>query len=287
MDNDDNFTTEYNVGHSLGYGVSSGKWKAPDDTFPAYTPNYWLGGLSCFDCHSPHANPQRLLGFNNVGNPVGIAGSGVDPEDPLARDQSGLVFSIADPGHDTLQNNTQYWNPTANKDEPVYLAGSWLLIKNADREVSPKATTETIVFWNIDTASSDSTDIAPGAEISDLIAAITVASTDYGLTYMYDSSAAYPVNKIPIDWNNPVGAANSAAVGSENVGFTSRNSGKPIWSISEFCADCHDGNAGLHTVQAPLFSEDRALRNQGSEAETPAWKGEYDLAYGHDAQPRH
>ena len=39
MDNDDNYTTEYNVGHTMGFGISSGKWKAPDDTYPAYTPN--------------------------------------------------------------------------------------------------------------------------------------------------------------------------------------------------------------------------------------------------------
>ncbi len=288
-DNDDNSTTEYNVGHSLGFGISTGKWKAPDDTFPAYTPNYWLGGLSCFDCHSPHANPQRLLGFNNVGNPVGISGSGVDSDDPLGRDQSGLVFSIADPGHDTLGNNTQLWNSTANKDEPIYLAGSWLLIKDPDREVSAKAGTETVSFWNLDTGSADTTQVAPGAEIPDVIASLTISGTDYGWMNMYDNSTPYPVNKVPIDWNNPIGAADSSTVGSENIGFTSRNAGKPVWSISEFCTDCHDGNAGLHTVQAPLFSEDRALRNQQPQSgtDTVTWKGEYDLAYGHDAQPRH
>ncbi len=61
----------------------------------------------------------------------------------------------------------------------------------------------------------------------------------------------------------------------------------------KFCTDCHDGNAGLHTVKAPLFSEDRALRGQseglnGSTIDdTTTWKGDYDLAYGHDAAPRH
>jgi len=48
--------------------------------------------------------------------------------------------------------------------------------------------------------------------------------------------------------------------------------------MGEFCSDCHDGNAGLHTDPTPLFSEDRAARG-----DTYA----YDIGYGHDTNPRH
>jgi len=290
MDNDDNFTTEYNVGHTIGFGISGGKWKAPDDTFPAYTPNYWLGGFSCFDCHSPHANPQRLLGYDNTGVAVGISGTN-DGDDPLSRDQRGLVFSIANPGHDAMGNDTQLWNATDNKNEPIYLAGSWLLIKNADLEVSPKDTTETVTFWNLDlnggNGGVDTYDIEPGQEIPDYIASLTINGTDYGNMFMFDDTTSYPVNKIPINWDSPVGPAGSAAVGSEDIGFSRKNMSKRIWNVSEFCTDCHDGNAGLHTVAAPLFSEDRALRDQGNSGDSPAWSGNFDIAYGHDTQPRH
>jgi opacity protein-like surface antigen len=67
MDNDEANGTEYNVGHTLGFGNSEGKYKAPDDTYPAYTPKYYMGGFSCMDCHSPHGNPQRMLGYIDMG----------------------------------------------------------------------------------------------------------------------------------------------------------------------------------------------------------------------------
>lgn len=60
-DNDDARTREYNAGHTMGFGSDAGRWKAPDDTDPAYTPPYYRGGFSCLDCHSPHANPDRVM----------------------------------------------------------------------------------------------------------------------------------------------------------------------------------------------------------------------------------
>ena len=213
MDNNDSFTSEYNVGHTLGYGVSSGKWKAPDDTYPAYTPTYWLGGFSCFDCHSPHANPQRLFGFS---------------DDGLSS------FSLANPGHDNM------WNSLVPYDEPRWPGGSWLLLKNPDNE----------------------TDSSTGNEISDLNTSFTFQFA------RAEGTVDLPVNKIAINWNTPIGLNN----------YESTQSGTSF-HVAEFCTDCHDGNAGSHTIQVALFSEDRALRDQlGTDS--------YDIGYGHDSNSR-
>ena len=262
MDNDDNVTTEYNVGHTLGFGIQTGKWRAPDDTFPAYTPNYWLGGFSCFDCHSPHANPARMLGFDGLGDPVGE-----ETQTTINGVTMTRVFGIANPGHDILPGD-----PTHISTGPVYLSGSWLLVKDPDRETAGANTT---VASGI-TGDPDIT-VTAGAEISDAITA--------GLNE-FDTTTPYPVNKIATDWNSPIGAASTSDT---SIGYNQRNmsASARVWNVSEFCTDCHDGNAGLHTIQAPLFSEDRALRDQGHSTDTPEWKGNYDLAYGHDAQPRH
>jgi hypothetical protein len=269
MDNDDNYTEEYNVGHSLGFGIESGKWKAPDDTYPAYTSNYWLGGFACFDCHSPHANPRRLLGFRDNGT---------------VWDET-TATAISDPGHDDLSTSV-------SGTDSLYPAGSWILIKDPDQEIS--TTTETVDYWRFDddtntAGTNDTTYVATGMEIPDIVAAyqaIDTVTVSYGLMGQYSTSQSYPVNKIAIDWDNPIGLTYSAQPGDEDMGFRTR-AGAKNWSVSEFCTDCHDGNAGMSTVQAPLFSEDRALRNQGTATETPTWQGNYDLAYGHDSNPRH
>ncbi|MHB8841820.1 MAG: hypothetical protein ACYC56_08545 [Candidatus Aquicultor sp.] len=318
MDNDDNYTTEYNVGHTMGFGISSGKWKAPDDTYPAYTPNYWMGGFSCFDCHSPHANPARLMGFDQDGNPI----------PSIVDTYTGEVFVIGNPGHDLFTAGGKGF-AGANHDEleaghitvpafgglklpkakPYYLAGSWLLIKNPDHEIDTYLTSDATYAVNISTWTKDTTytghfepqddvTVTPGGEIPDLIdAALNEFSTD----------TAYPVNKVPTDWNNPIGSASlvledfGAQYGaiaddmmggpmpdsSTAYGYNVRNPFCRSLILDEFCTDCHDGNAGFHTTQAPLFSEDRALRNQGQSTQTIAWQGNYDLAYGHDANVRH
>ncbi|MDI6817067.1 MAG: hypothetical protein QME41_07745 [Actinomycetota bacterium] len=284
MDNDDDYTTEYNVGHTMGFGIESGKWRAPDDTYPAFKPNYWFGGFSCFDCHSPHANPMRMLGYKNNGTPGGVV-------------EAGKYYAIANPGHDNIQfaedalgSNTgkNYWK----NDKPIYLAGSWLLIKNPDAEIATD--TETVKYFDVDFQTTQTVTINKGQEIIDKIYAKTDAKGNalIGLLGQYaagmgwsvdlsdenSTSAKFPVNKMPIDWDSPVGAAGGGTV---NPGFDARG-GTAIWSVNEFCTDCHDGNAGQHTVRAPLFSEDRALRVQSNPN-----GGSYDLAYGHDVQPRH
>ncbi|PIW23101.1 MAG: hypothetical protein COW32_01100 [Candidatus Aquicultor secundus] len=331
MDNDDNYTTEYNVGHTMGFGISSGKWKAPDDTYPAFTPNYWMGGFSCFDCHSPHANPARIMGYDQNGKPI----------QSIVKLETGEVYNMGNPGHDlgdaggsgfadAESGDGTYWVPALGgplpKSKPYYLAGSWLLIKNPDREIAQ--TTETVngikvyqqlsnmtqepntwvdghyvggrdsgMYWgDLVQDNTNTITLNPGDEILD--------NVDQVLNE-FSTNTAYPVNKQPTDWNDPIGSASiqdftnmlGFAAPSSDYGNNVRNPFCKSLIADEFCTDCHDGNGGLHTVQAPLFSEDRALRNQTVTSNNAAtdtatsdstnWKGSYDLAYGHDAAVRH
>jgi hypothetical protein len=349
MDNNDNYTTEYNVGHTMGYGIDNGKWKAPDDTYPAFTPNYYMGGFSCFDCHSPHANPARMLGYNQDGKPI----------QSIVDVMSGQVYNLGNPGHDMYTSggegfaqtvydptpghealNKFAWvpalgGPLPNKAKPYYLAGSWLLLKNPDKEISANsAGVQPVDIWTVPSANGMApfggapvqdapVTLAIGQEIPDMV---TAALNEF------DATKAYPVNKIPISWNTPVGSAaiidttqmfgfapqsmpfgpnptdvnpnvglvNGKAWTSDQYGFNVRNPFCKSLIVDEFCTDCHDGNAGLSTIAAPLFSEDRALRGQTQTSgkvgsleapvvtgDTTNWKGSYDIAYGHDSNSRH
>ncbi|PIX51514.1 MAG: hypothetical protein COZ51_09245, partial [Candidatus Aquicultor secundus] len=171
------------------------------------------------------------------------------------------------------------------------LAGSWLLIKNPDREIAQ--TTETVngikvyqqlsnmtqepntwvdghyvggrdsgMYWgDLVQDNTNTITLNPGDEILD--------NVDQVLNE-FSTNTAYPVNKQPTDWNNPIGSASiqdftnmfGFAAPSSDYGNNVRNPFCKSLIADEFCTDCHDGNGGLHTVQAPLFSEDRALRNQ-------------------------
>jgi len=115
MDNNDDGTIEYDTGHSHGFGVDSGKWKAPGDTYPAFTPSFWRGGLSCFDCHAAHANPVRTLGHSASGNPI---------------------YGILDSGFNSIQTSLQAGTLSIHK------PGRWLLKKNPDLEYAPGAAGE-------------------------------------------------------------------------------------------------------------------------------------------------
>jgi len=144
----------------------------------------------------------------------------------------------------------------------VYLSGSWLLIKNPDHELASSAESN-ISYYDVDQGSVVSTSVTQGQEISDMLFAFSEvingeATVTSGQLYQFSADTAYPINKLPIDWNVPIGGANDAS--SPRSGFTVRNAADSIWSVSEFCTDCHDGNAGLHTTEVPVFSEDRALR---------------------------
>ncbi len=247
MDNDDAYTVEYNVGHTMGFGTSDGKFKAPDDTYPAYTPKYYMGGFSCIDCHSPHGNPARTLGSSpqpgtqawiDACSTRGVQYFRVEgTATTYAVESTQLVLRVVNPGH-----YSQYpYDPYG----PAFPGGKWILVENPDVE------------------------IVGGTEVKDW------DTTSY---------IGYPVNKLAIDWDVPFGrnayADNISSQRYVKILNIAPNTPRPVVMIfiSEFCADCHDGNAGLHTVQTKLFSEDRAARGDADP---------YDIGYGHDTQPRH
>lgn len=277
MDNDDDFTQEYNVGHTIGFGTSSGQYKAPDDTYPAYTPHYYLGGFSCFDCHSPHGNPQRILGYNNFYNALGWT----TLSDAQAGGYSNYLgagaswasgFGIANPGR-TFWNDpdwVEYGNPDP-EGRPIFKPGKWILVKNPNKEIAwtnitPSTTLPPVYVNGNAVVYGPANPIPAGAEIPDLLTQmIYTASVD----------ATVPVNKVPTDWERPLGGN---ASGENRIIYNQAAPAPVVFVVSEFCADCHDGNAGVSTVKAAVFSEDRAIRGDV----TP-----YDLAYSHDNQPRH
>jgi hypothetical protein len=353
MDNNDNYTTEYNVGHTMGYGIDNGKWKAPDDTYPAFTPNYYMGGFSCFDCHSPHANPARMMGYDANGEPI----------QSIVDVMTGQVYNMGNPGHDmytsggegfaqTIVDNVNHvykfaWVPALGgplpmKAKPYYLAGSWLLLKNPDKEIASRAYTNVPVdVWSFTSTNgvapfgggpvkdSTYTAIAAGSEIPDDV----YYDGKFGMALNeFDSVKGFPVNKMPINWNTPIGSAaildttqmfgfapqgvpnlgsdpyyptsmfslNGSTFSGDQYGYNVRNPFCKSLIVDEFCTDCHDGNAGLSTIAAPLFSEDRALRGQTVTGDnsgfsisgtisgsSPNWKGSYDIGYGHDTNSRH
>ncbi len=287
MDNDDSFSQEYNVGHTMGFGTQDGKFKAPDDTYPAYTPKYYMGGFSCMDCHSPHGNPQRMLGFMDMGRmmsptlpgprgdngssmflqtgmqvPGFISNSGSNAENtemmrvpwPLNIRRPSYEVTMTVPFPDGSGGMVfmevsvfNVWQAVADKVSwlsyrPIVPGGRYLLIENPDdSEPVPDYSTATVTF--------------PG------------------------DGNNYVVNKVKISWDFPYGS-----VGEDDLlGDSASNFINPLCAavtVSQFCTDCHDCNAGLHTLATPLFSEDRAVRGAtGASA--------YDIGYGHDTNPRH
>jgi hypothetical protein len=239
MDNDDAYTQEYNVGHTMGFGTADGKFKAPDDTYPAYTPKYYMGGFSCIDCHSPHGNPQRILGgypkpqtsdWNTLAAQRGITYFAVAKSTTTIAPSQVTKLVIANPGH-YPQYTGDTWGPT-------FSGGKWILVENPDVELR-----------------------SDGTEIKD-----------------WDVSAynGYPVNKMAYDWDFPFGPNNDKT--NVRVVKPSGSDYIAILTVNEFCADCHDGNAGRSTLQTKLFSEERALRGDADP---------YDIGYGHDTNPRH
>lgn len=240
MDNDDNLTKEYNVGHSLGFGLAAdtGKWKAPDDTDPAYNPRFVSGGFSCFDCHSPHGNKERILGYIDNQRLMGPPG-----------DTTQVPGFILDSGN-TSDGKTMPWplwdsvnGPSTPTYKPLYAGGRYLLLENPDDQ--EPAMPFAIPGFGDD---SDTTTTVGG----------------------------YAVNKVPISWNMPFGTSDASEQMGGNAYF---NMGTCMGNaMSEFCADCHDGNVGLHIQASKMFSEDQALRGDADP---------YDIGYSHDSQPRH
>jgi hypothetical protein len=289
-----------------------------------------------------------MLGFNDAGDAVGIRAvvdSAITPQS--AQVLNGKVYGIVNSGGDDFAGTLKKPNNPQRTTKPFWLSGSWLLIKNPDREIA-STTTVAVPSGILTLGSTTMANVAFDANGQPILAPESVTTItagqeipDYVTADLkeFDGTTSYPVNKIPIDWNAPMGNARSLWVRNGGTGVTASyalSSGNAagflgfnvrrteaitlwanpvagidkfnenydatsaqtdlgaacnVWSVSDFCTDCHDGNAGKHTVKAPLFSEDRALRNSttgsGGDGSTLNDRANYDLAYGHDVQPRH
>jgi hypothetical protein len=87
------------------------------------------------------------------------------------------------------------------------------------------------------------------------------------------------LNKIAIDWDNPLGPADGGYGGGQDNDNNNPFPFAPVVegvggfaSLSEFCVDCHDGTGGASTQPAEVWN---------------SIEGTYTVAFSHDAQPRH
>ncbi len=267
------------TGHTLGYAGNS-----PADINPAYTD---AEGLACFDCHSPHGNSARILTtfanpgratFNDAGEETAVgapAGSshfwvtkinGSTGAAAIAKFTSytsakyGVVYDLRSyvpvSGTDVLATST-IWGlapvegnfvitkpVTGAEIKPVWGTGRFLLVKNPDAKDG-----------------SDETTSGPG----------TYGGGEYAL-------ADNGLNKLSIDWADPLGPANPAYGGNQdNDGQKFPSASTGILAVSEMCTDCHDGAAGSAGQAANVWLPSAADTSTGS----------YQVAYSHDAQPRH
>gem|GEM_PF-577719 len=287
MDNDDNFTQEYNVGHTMGFGTSDGKFKAPDDTYPAYTPKYYMGGFSCIDCHSPHGNPSRLLGFMDQGRMMNPQASFPLPK---GDDGNSIFYKTG------IQVSGFISNPGETSENTEMMRVPWPLnIRRPDYEITVPnfgGTGLDAQVFNVWQAVADGVSwlarrpIVPGGryllvENPDVEIINGQEIKDYNVskvTFPGDGNA-YRVNKTATSWDFPYGTVSEDDLLGDSFGDFINPLCAAV-TISQFCQDCHDGNAGLHTDPSPLFSEDRASRGlTGVNA--------YDIGYGHDTNPRH
>jgi predicted CXXCH cytochrome family protein len=282
------------VGHTLGY-----KGNAPADINPAFSDTE---GFACFDCHSPHGNSARVLTtFANPGRAVFEADStglghtwvtNVGSAAPATqavgfiKTVNGLSFTLAsDPtygkyfdltendglagtiatvgiwglapveGNFVVRTSGTSWKAAV---KPVWGTGRFLLLKNPDNEM------------------------VGGATMSDV--------TTSGMTGTTYNTADNGLNKLSIDWVNPLGPGDAAYGGNQDrskylsqvLPLGTGGSAFPtakfgILSVSEFCTDCHDGTAGSSVQPANVWLPDA----------NNAATGTYKVVYSHDAQPRH
>ena len=260
------------TGHTLGY-----QGNAPVDINPAFTS---ADGFACFDCHTPHGNSARVLStFANPGRAFEPTTSVVYPFAAAGAD--GLATYTAAGGTDPATNGGLYdlasvgdafggalWGTTEtegnivlNKSgdgsgamkKPIWPTGRFLLLKNPDVEM------------------------VAGVEVTD-----TVVSDD----------ADNGVNKFAINWDDPLGPADTGYGGEQDRDYNKTMPWNPspsaaaefgydnygLSSTSEFCTDCHDGAAGASTQRANVWYPDGSTNDHN---------GAYALVYSHDAQPRH
>ncbi|GAB4276270.1 MAG: hypothetical protein Kow0056_06500 [Coriobacteriia bacterium] len=256
----------YGTGHTLGYAGN-----APVDINPAFADSQ---GLACFDCHTPHGNSARVLTtFANPGRafqpvtyvvyPYGGGGS-----DGLAAfiAAGGTTVTVgSDVYYDlgTVNDTVTLWGLTPGEGnivlakggdgkgalkKPIWPTGRFLLLKNPDNETSGTVA-----------VSDTTTGTAPG------------------------SASQVGYNKLAIDWDAPYGPADAGYGGDQDRDYNKALPWNPagvtgLMSVNEFCTDCHDGAAGASTQQATVWVPD---------ASTNDTQGAYQVAYSHDAQPRH
>lgn len=231
------------TGHTMGYqGLS------PLDVKPAYWDTL---GVACFDCHSPHGASERVL------------------------------TTFADPGRRT--GSSRVW--------AVY-SGTALLETSADPAGIELATYAggSGSYWGVSVDAGNIASVANGAVTSHPIfpsgrflllrdphptsfelEADTVTGSNPGS----DTQLGY--NKIAIDWETPLGPADSDDTGAQDASTGGDYFGSVgMLSVSEFCTDCHDGAGGASTQSATVWKRD------GSDG----LGGAYTTAYSHDSQPR-
>jgi hypothetical protein len=229
-------TTGFGTGHTLGYAGM-----APTDIKPAFQAG---DGFACFDCHSPHGNSARVMGVvANPGRALGNSDQVIPNTQPpyIGTSTDGTIDSAGEWGVDPTFGNIKWFgNPDGNGGRliyrPIFPAGSFLLKKD------PHNTAEEL-------------------EADTVVAGLGVTATD-------------GVNKLAIDWDEPLGPADGKYGGGQdndndkNYPFATGG----FASLSEFCVDCHDGTAGASTQAAEVYN---------------SIAGTYTVAYSHDAQPRH
>jgi hypothetical protein len=250
-------TGGYGTGHTLGY-----TGMAPTDIKPAYQA---ANGFACFDCHSPHGNSERIMGVTgNPGRTLGTDNIVVPMDQPpyIGNSTDGILNSGGEWGVDPKFGNFKWFgdpwaaggrpaDDTAGARliyRPIFPAGRFMLIKDPHstaKEGRPDTDTPRSVFDDV-----------------------TALATD-GL------------NKIAINWDEPMGPADGGYGGGQD-----NDSDQPFLfapkdpvtgdggfaALSEFCIDCHDGTGGASTQAAEVWN---------------SVEGTYTVSYSHDVQPRH
>ncbi len=256
-------TMGFGTGHTLGY-----KGNAPVDIRPAYSDPK---GFSCFDCHSPHGNSARIMTtMANPGRAFAAPGQAGRPSNPTAgvwpiKNEPGDandngVLDDNEWGVDATYGNF-VWDRNAAVGtfqftyRPIWPTGRWLLVKNPH---------------------SDVVEMQPD----------TAVTTTSGVL------ATNGLNKFAINWNEPLGPADTNYGGGQdndndnNFPFAPKQTVDSdgngqldggFLGLSEFCTDCHDGAAGASTQKAEVWVPNPSDTTTGT----------YEVAYSHDAQPRH
>lgn len=254
-------TMGFGTGHTLGYAGN-----APADIKPAYTA---ANGFACFDCHTPHGNSARVMTtFSNPGR--AFAGPGQEGRPTTADINASTAFWPIQAGFGNGDKDAQLENGEWGVDyvygnfvwdgngaaagmvfryRPIWPSGRFLLLKD------------------------------PHGTAAEGVADTVVAGLG--------ETATNGVNKYKIDWNEPLGPADGTYGGWQDNDNDNAFPFAPkqtvdtdgngqldggFLAMSEYCTDCHDGSGGASTQAAEVWNSST---------------NSYQVAYSHDAQPRH